>query len=222
MKTRLLIVDDDPLLGQTLAWWLTQQDTFEVIGPIQDEQVAVDVLSRLEPDAVLMSACHGSAKTADAVRGIVAQVPGVRILILSTDVGSRSVRQALEAGAKGYLSRRCTPEGLLTAIQFLVEHGVYLCPVANAAVVNDYSTQGEASASPLPLTAREQQVIQLLAEGRNTKAIALQLSLSPKTVDWHKSQLMKKLGIDSLAGLVRYAIQEGLSPLAMTSLEATT
>jgi DNA-binding NarL/FixJ family response regulator len=73
----------------------------------------------------------------------------------------------------------------------------------------------------LPLTAREQQVLQLLAEGRNTKAIALHLSLSPKTVDWHKSQLMKKLRIDSLAGLVRYAIQEGLSPLAIASSEAT-
>jgi DNA-binding NarL/FixJ family response regulator len=223
MKIRLLVADDSALLQTTVGYWLSQHEDIDVVASARDGRTTVELACDLGPDVVLMAARMRRLNGIDATREITGRAPGVKVLILADELDCTSVRQALEAGASGYLSRRCDPEELVTAIHCVVEAGMYLSPGASASVVHDYIGGAGGTAPPsCRLTVRERQVLQLFAEGLHTKGIASELSLSPKTVDWHKGRLMRKLDIDSVAGLVRYAIAEGLSPLAMPSACGTS
>jgi DNA-binding NarL/FixJ family response regulator len=219
MKIRVLIADEHALINETVAFWLTEHAEVQVVGLAQNGRIAVNLACELQPDVVLMDIAMPSLNGIEATQEIARRAPGTRILILSDEVDSRSVRDAIDAGACGYLSKHCSTEELIQAIRSVFEDGTYLSPAASSIVVHEYVHGGIAAAPSqwLSLTSRERQVLQLIVEGHNTKAIANILSLSPKTIDWHRIRMMRKLGLDSIAGLVRFALAEG-TPLGVPSL----
>jgi len=213
MKIRLLIADDHAVVKEAISFWLVNHTEIQVVGLAQNGRIAVTLACDLQPDIVLMDITMPYLNGIEATCEIVRKVPGTRVLILSDDVRSQSVRDAIEAGASGYLSKHCSPDELVQAIHNVVEEGTHLSPAASSIILRDYINGRDTPAASrwLYLTERERQVFRLVVEGRSTKWIARNLSISPKTIDWHKSRMMKKLGIDNIAGLVRYAIMEGLT-----------
>lgn len=213
MKIRLLIADGHAVVRETISFWLVNHAEIQVVGLAQNGHIAVTLACELQPDVVLMDAAMPCLNGIEATRGIVREVPGTRVLILSDDVRGQSVFDAIAVGASGYLSKDCSTEELVQAIHGVAQGGTYLSPAVSSILVRDYAKgrNGPATSRWLSLTNRERQVLQRIVEGRSTKWIARDLSISPKTIDWHKSRMMKKLGIDSIAGLVRYAITEGLT-----------
>ncbi len=218
MKIRLLIADDHAVVKEAISFWLTGHADIQVVGMAQNGRIAVNLACELQPDVVLMDIVMPCLNGIEATREIVRKVPGTRVLILSDEVNGQSVRDSLAAGASGYLSKHCSPEELAQAIRSVFDEGTYLSPTATAILVQD-CVNGRDNLAPrgrLSLTNRERQVLQLIVEGQSIKAIGRDLTLSPKTIDWHKNRMMTKLGIDSIAGLVRYAIAEGLTHDALS------
>lgn len=213
MGLRLLIADDHTIFREILSAWLIRTGEFEVVGLAEDGHVAIDLTRELRPAVVLIDNAMPRLNGIGATREILRMVPETRVLVLSDEADSRSVIAALEAGASGYLSKHCSTEELKWAIKSVASGGTYLSAPANSTLVRHFIS-GEISSHnqrSVCLTTRERQIVQLLAEGQTTKRVATGLSLSRKTVDWHKGRIMKKLGIDSIAGLVRFAISEGLT-----------
>jgi DNA-binding NarL/FixJ family response regulator len=213
VKIRLLIADDHAIVQEAISFWLVNHTEIQVVGLAQNGRIAVNLACELRPDVVLMDVAMPCLNGIEATCEIVQKTPDTRVLILSDDVRSQWVRDAIEAGASGYLSKHCSPEELVQAIYDVVEEGTHLSPAASSIILRDYINGRDAPAASrwLSLTERERQVLRLIVEGRSAKWIARDLSVSSKTIDWHKSRMMKKLGIDSIAGLVRYAIAEGLT-----------
>jgi DNA-binding NarL/FixJ family response regulator len=185
--------------------------------------MAVHLACQLRPDVVLMNAIMPKLNGIEATRQITQRAPECKVVILAESSNSQLLSNAFDAGARGYLSRHCSAEELLRGVHDIASGGVYLCSDASSILVDCLVNGGEISPRfrHSSLTPRQLQVLQLIVEGHNIKGIARELSLSPKTVDWHKSQIMKTLGIESIAGLVRYAIVEGithgdLSPLGVS------
>jgi two-component system, NarL family, response regulator NreC len=220
MSTSLLIADDQTVFREAISLWLRQSADVEVVGLAENGRMAVDMACRLHPDVVLMDMTMPQMNGIDATRLIVQETPDTKVVILAETVSSRSVHDALEAGAVGYVSKCCSAQEVIRAIHEVMSEGTYLSPAASSVVVRQYLHGHGANDSSLraSLTARERQIVQLIAEGHSIKEIGRELTRSPKTIDWHKSQVMKKLGIDTTASLVRYAIIEGLTSLDLTPL----
>ncbi len=213
MTTKLLIVDDHALLREAVAFWLSQDEEIKVVGKAENGRLAVDLARHLHPDVVLMDMIMPHMDGAAATSVITHELPGIKVIILSDVASSRHMSDALTAGASGFLLKSCEPKEVLRAIHDVASGGSYLTPAASTAVLNCCLHKGETT-SPTwrnGLTSRQRQILHLIAEGRSIKQIGRQLALSPKTIDWHRSQIMKRLGIDTTAGLVRYAIVEGLT-----------
>jgi DNA-binding NarL/FixJ family response regulator len=149
----------------------------------------------------------------EATRQTVREFPNVKVVALSERSDRRSVLEMLKAGASGYVLKQCPFEELACAIRNAASNKMYLSPQISGTVVEGYihrQAENEDSAYSI-LTPREREVLQLITEGKSTKVIAKELYVSSKTIDWHRSQLMKKLGVQSVAELVKYAINEGLT-----------
>ena len=213
MSVSLLIADDHAVLREAISFWLHQSAGMEVVGLAENGRMAADMARNLRPDVILMDLTMPQMNGIEATRLIVREMPEAKVIILAETVSSRSVHDALEAGAVGYVSKCCAAQEVIRAIHEVISEGTYLSPAASSLVVRHYLHGHGTTASSVraPLTARERQILQLIAEGHSIKEIGRELTRSPKTIDWHKSQVMKKLGIDTTAGLVRYAIIEGLT-----------
>ena len=146
----------------------------------------------------------------EATERILAENPRTRIIALSVHSDSRFVDGVLKAGAAGYLLKDCAFEEVVRAIKAVTVGQVYLSPGVATRVVKSYVQQVNASSAPV-LTAREREVLQMIAEGQSVRSIAATLSVSIKTVESHRQQIMRKLRINSVAGLTRYAIREGIT-----------
>ena len=150
----------------------------------------------------------------EASRRLLASRPGIKVVILSMHADSRYVRETLEAGASGYLLKQCAVDEVVDALRAVDRGLVYLSPSISGAVVEHFrGDEQTASGERTPLTAREREVLQLLAEGSTTRVVANKLHISPKTVETHRAHVMTKLGLDSLAELTKYAIRTGLTSL---------
>jgi DNA-binding NarL/FixJ family response regulator len=182
---------------------------FEVVGEAENGRQALEVVQRLLPDIVIMDITMADLNGVEATRQIVNQVPGIKIIGLSMHSDSRLVTEILNAGAVGYVKKDCGFEELATAIRGAVKGGVYVCSAAAEGLAIQ-STPGHEKPRLAP---RESEVLQLIAEGKNTKEVALALNLSAKTVETYRKRLMDKLGFRNVAELTRYAIREGLTPL---------
>jgi len=213
MTLRVLLADDHRIVREGLRALLERLPGVEVVGEARDGREAVDAAGRTDPDIVLMDLAMPSMNGIEATRRIVASRSGVRVLCLSMHVDRAAVLAALDAGAAGFLPKECAPEELERALRAVADGGTYLSPTLAGEVVAAYR-EGRGAERGRPahgLTAREREILQLVAEGRSTKEIAARLGVSAKTVGTHREHIMEKLGIHSIAGLTRWAIREGLS-----------
>ena len=218
MVTKILLADDHQIVREGLRSLLNSHEDMEVVGEAQDGRSAVQMAKDLSPDVVIMDVGMPHLNGIEATRQITAREPETKIVALSMHSDRRFMGEMLKAGAKGYLLKDGAFEELATAIRSVVANKVYLSPRIANVVVDDYvrrtpgQQNGDASAFAR-LTPREREVLQLMAEGRATKEIAMDLKVSIKTVETHRRQIMEKLGIHSVAELTKYAIREGLTSL---------
>jgi DNA-binding NarL/FixJ family response regulator len=207
MGVSVLLADDHPVFRQGLRA-LLERERFDVVGEASDGLEAISAAERLQPQIVVMDLAMPSLNGIDAVREIVRRFPRVRAILLTMHTEEHYVLEALRAGAKGCVSKSQAAEHLLQAIKDVSAGGVYLSPHVSGAVVQAYLAKTDFPYDPL--TPRERQVLQLIAEGKTTKETAAVLEVSVKTAETHRTNLMEKLDIHSTAGLVRYAIRRGL------------
>jgi DNA-binding NarL/FixJ family response regulator len=211
MPIRVVLADDHVLIRAGLRALLHSLPNIEVIGEASDGNEAVNVVAQDQPDVVIMDIGMPGLNGVDSTRRIVKQVPGTRVIILSMHANEEYVGRALEAGAMGYLLKGAEPAELELVLKAVMRGETYLSPSISKHLVQDYLSHRKEKTHPLPdLTLRQREVLQLIAEGCSTKDIANKLKLSVKTVDTHRSELMHRLDIHDVAGLVRYAIRTGL------------
>jgi DNA-binding NarL/FixJ family response regulator len=211
MPIRVALVDDHVLIRAGLRALLHTLPNIEVIGEASDGHEAVDVIARHHPDVVIMDIGMPGLNGVDCTRRIVKQSLNTRVIILSMHANEEYVGRALDAGAMGYLLKGAEPAELELVLKAVMRGETYLSPSIAKHLVQDYLSHRKEKIHPRPdLTTRQREVLQLIAEGSSTKDIANTLKLSVKTVDTHRSELMHRLDIHDVAGLVRYAIRTGL------------
>jgi DNA-binding NarL/FixJ family response regulator len=215
MAARLILCDDHRIFREGLKTLLEKEPGLQVVAEAADGPAAVAAAQQSSPDLVIMDISLPKLNGIEAARRLLAARPETKVIILSMHADRRFVKEALKAGASAYLLKDSAFDELLTAVAAVLEGKTYLSPAIAHIVVEECVGRGARAedAAFSVLTAREREVLQLLAEGRSTKQIALHLQVSVKTVETHRMQVMKKLRIDSIAGLTRYAIQEGLVSL---------
>jgi len=215
MNIRILLADDHKIVYDCLRPLLNHQPGMEVVAEAENGRMAVRLAQKLNPDVVIMDITMPDLNGMEATRQIIAQCPGVKIIVLSMHSDRRYVTGILNAGASGYLTKSCSFEELVRAIRIVITNKKYLSPEISGIVIEESLVQSSTAKPSVCsiLTMREREVLQLLAEGKTVKQIASQLYLSIKTVHTHRQQIMKKLNIHSIAELTKYAIQEGLTSL---------
>jgi DNA-binding NarL/FixJ family response regulator len=210
---RILLADDHTLVRTGMRLLLETMPGIEVVGEASDGASALRLIEQLRPDTVLMDLAMPGMSGTEAVRQVAARFPETRVLVVSMHADEAYVQAALAAGAAGYLLKGADKAELEHAMRQVARGESYLSPAISAAVVAALANASFADAisSPLAaLTVRQQQVLQLVAEGLSTKKVAARLGLSIKTVEAHRGAIMNRLGIRDLAGLVRFAVRVGL------------
>ena len=215
MTVKIILADDHRILREGLRALLEKQAGIEVIAEAEDGKTTVELAHELKPDVVIIDISMPDLNGIDATRQIVNASPHVKVIALSMHSDKKFVREMLSAGASGYLLKDSAFEELDTALATVVSNQTYLSPRIADTVIRDYLGKIDTgkSSTTLSLTAREREVLQLLAEGRTTKEIASKLCLSIKTIETHRKQIMDKVGLKSVAELTKYAIREGLTTL---------
>jgi len=207
MTSRVLIAEDHVVVRQGLKA-LLEREKFDVVGEASDGHEAIQLASELVPDVVILDLVMPRLNGIDATRAIHEKLPQVRTIALTMHTEDQYVLAALHAGFRGYVLKSQAASHLVRAIQEVCRGEIYLSPAVSRVVVDAYL--GRKSLPEDPLTPRERQVLQLVAEGKTTKQIAQLLGVSAKTAESHRTRIMRKLEIHETAGLVRYAIRRGL------------
>jgi DNA-binding NarL/FixJ family response regulator len=212
-KIRILVVDDHTILRVGLRMMLNAQPDIEVIGEASDGNQAVSEAMRLVPDVILMDIAMPDCNGIEATRQVKRLQPETRILVLTMHENEEYLFQVLRAGASGYILKEAADTELITAIRTVSSGRFYLSPSAQSIMVGDYLQRvrsGEERDSYSALTEREREILKLVAEGYTNNQIAERLTISPKTVDTHRTHIMDKLNLHSRAELVKYAMRRGL------------
>lgn len=209
---RVVLVDDHTIVRQGLRALLATSEDVEVVGEASDGREGLREAERLKPDVVVIDAAMPGLNGIDATQRIRDALPGTRVLVLSMHAGEEYVRPAIRAGASGYLLKGSGLSDLVAAIRAVAAGDGFVSPSIARLLVDDARREhgGERARDGDELTVREREVLQLVAEGHSTQAIAQLLHLSPKTVEGHRGRLMQKLDVRNVAGLVRHAIRLGL------------
>ncbi len=215
MKARIIITDDHKIIRDGLRSLLEKENNIEVIAEAENGRQAVELTKELKPDMVIMDITMPELNGIEATRQITANFEDVKIIALSMHSDRRFISEILRAGAKGYLLKDCAFEEMVRAINEVMANRMYLSPRIANIVVDEYVINRTTDTKSVynVLSPRERQVLQLLAEGKSTKEIALDLSVSVKTIESHRHKVMEKLDIRSIAELTKYAIREGLTDL---------
>lgn len=215
MNIRILLADDHKIIREGLRALLEKQPEMEVVAEAQDGLSTVKLSQKLGPDIVIMDIGMPEMNGIEATRQIVSQSKAIKVIALSMHSDRRFVLQMLEAGASGYLLKDSAFEELVASIRTVMANQSYLSPAITDVVIREYlsNTGRDRQTAFKVLTAREREVLQLLAEGKTTKQTALLLNVSVKTIETHRQQIMEKLKIRSIAELTKYAIREGLTAL---------
>jgi DNA-binding NarL/FixJ family response regulator len=208
---RVLFADDHTLVRAGLRKLVESMAGMEVVGEADDGLALIALAERLQPNLILMDIAMPGLNGLEATLRVQKVSPETKVLILSMHQNEEYVRQALRHGASGYMLKDAAPMELELALKAVLRGETYLSPAVSKGVVSDYvqRLRGD-EPQGTQLTPRQREVLQLVAEGHSTKEIARRLDLSVKTVDTHRSQLMKQLDIHEVAGLVRYAMRMGL------------
>lgn len=206
---RVVIADDHAIVRQGVKH-LLEHEGFDVVGEASDGREALKVVTEMGPDVAVLDFSMPHLDGLDTAREIAQTSPRTRTVLLTQHAEEPYVVRALHAGIKGYVLKSQTAVELIDAIQEVVRGGIYFSPRVSGAIFHAYQGKKEGANH---LSEREQQVLKLVAEGKTTKEVAQSLSISIKTADSHRSRIMSKLNIHDTAGLVRYAIREGLVQL---------
>ena len=209
-KIRLLLADDHTILRDGIRALLDDQADIEVIGEAEDGLSTVKMVAKLKPDVVIMDIAMPMLNGLEATRQIQRDYPQVRVLILTMHENEEYIRQVLAAGALGYVLKDAAAHDLLGAIRAVYRGEAVLSPAITRLVIEDYLRWGDIRPADISngLTPREREILQLIAEGYTNKEIAEILSLSVKTIQSHRSNLMSKLDLHDRGELIKYAIQK--------------
>jgi DNA-binding NarL/FixJ family response regulator len=208
---RMLLAEDHTIVRAGIRALLQNLEGIEVVAEAGDGREAIRLIETHQPDIVLMDIGMAGLNGLEATARIAKEFPDVRVIILSMYASEEYVLQALRAGAVGYLLKDADMAELEIAIRAVAREETYLSPAVSKHVVADYVRRVGGEPSSLErLTRRQREILQLIAEGHSTQEIAQMLSISVKTVETHRSQLMERLDIHDVASLVRYAIRMGL------------
>lgn len=206
----VLIADDHRLVAEGLRHLLESHDDLQVVGCVGDGVAAIRAAQEHGPDIVLMDNAMPVMNGIEAMREVLDRCPGTKVVVLSMYTDAIHVRRAFEAGAMGYLDKKSVGGEVAEAIRVVHSGRRYTSPELAEQILDVISSGPGKVDQAGSLSPRERQVLQMLAEGHATTAIADTLNLSPKTVETYRSRVMAKLDIHDLAGLVRFAIREGL------------
>ncbi len=207
MPIQVLLADDHQIVRQSLKV-LLEKEGLKIVGEASNGQEAVKIAESLHPDVAVLDVSMAILNGIDAAKEIQKVSPQTKVIFLTVHDEDPYLLDALRVGAKGYVVKTHAAENLVQAIREASRGGVYLSPEVSRAVVQAYQNKTELSSEPL--SPRERQVLQLIAEGKTTKEAASVLNISVKTAETHRTRIMEKLDIHETAGLVRYAIRSGL------------
>jgi DNA-binding NarL/FixJ family response regulator len=209
MSLRILVVDDHAVVRRGVRSLLESHEDWEVCGEATTGRDAVEQSRRLRPDIVVMDLSLPGLNGLDATRQILKDAPDTEVLVLTMHRSEELARDVLQAGARGYVLKSDADANLIMAVDSLRQHKPFLTPTVTEFVLDDYVRRGDAQddLTPVALTAREREIVQLVAEGQSSKAAAAGLGISVKTIEAHRANIMRKLHLRSVSDLVRYAIR---------------
>jgi DNA-binding NarL/FixJ family response regulator len=215
-SVRILLVEDKEFIRQGLRVLVEKQEGWEVVGEAVNGRDAVVLAECLDPDVVVMDISIPSLNGLEATRQIVRSKPHIRVLVLSQHDSEPIIRQVLASGARGYILKSDASTDLVTAVEALVAGKPFFTPQVSEVLLAGYLRQLEAPPLEItdalsPLTLREREILQLLAQGRSNKEVAARLNISSRTVETHRRNLMGKLNLHSIAEIVRYAVRNRMS-----------
>ncbi len=215
MSVKIVVVDEHKILREGLSTLIAKQPDMEIVGEAKDGREALQLLEKLLPDLILMDVTMPNLNGIEATRKIKAKNPNIEIIALSLHSDRRYVLGMIDAGASGYLLKECAFEELVRAINTVMSKKKYLSPGISDILIDEYvkKTTTDKPTIYSKLTPREREILQLIAEGKNTKEIARYLFISVKTVETHRRHIKKKLKVDGVAELTKIAIREGLTVL---------
>jgi DNA-binding NarL/FixJ family response regulator len=206
--TRILIADDHEIVRSGLRRIVQAHANWEVVAEAGDGKEAVVKALETKPDVVVIDYSMPFLNGVEATRQIRAQLPKTEVLMFTMHDQEALVREGLKAGARGYLLKSNAQQHLIDAIESLAVHKAYFCPQVSETLLRDYASKPDQLRDAI--TARERTIVQLVAEGHSSKAIAKTLDISLKTVETHRNKVMRKLDLSNSAALVRYAVRNGL------------
>jgi DNA-binding NarL/FixJ family response regulator len=210
---RILLADDHAVMRSGLRALLSQKQDFQVVGEASDGREAVNLVDSLVPDVVVMDLTMPNLNGTEASRQITGKYPNIAIVILSMHSDEAYVLRALKAGARGYLLKESAESDLVSAIHAVHQGKAFFSPAVSKVLVQDYVRQlqdKDIEDSYELLTARERELLQLIAEGKSNKEIANLLNLSVYTVETHRGNIMVKLGLHTVPELILYAVRKGV------------
>jgi DNA-binding NarL/FixJ family response regulator len=213
MAIGVFLVDDHAVVREGLRLVLETHPDIRVLGEASDGRGAVNEIRRLLPDVVIMDIAMPQSNGIEATVRLCELVPTAQVVILSMHSTTEHIFRALQAGARGYLLKESVGAEVVNAVRAVHAGGRYLSQRIAANVVDDYLRGGRPASPVESLGRRELEVVQLVVEGRTSAEIGVLLALSPKTVESYRSRVMRKLGVTDVPGLVKFAIQHGLTDL---------
>lgn len=215
MSIRVFLADDHRIFRQGLRGLIAEESDMTIVGEAEDGRDAIAQIAKLRPEVVIMDIGMPALNGIEATRQLKRDLPKTRVIALSMHTDEKYVSEMLRAGAVGYLCKKCEADELIQAIRTVMAGQTYLSPAISGTLVENYvrnSTAAPTSAFS-QLTDREREILQMLAEEKSVKEIASDLNLSIKTVHAHREHLMQKLNVQTMAGLTKYAVREGLTEI---------
>ena len=212
-RISILLADDHPIVREGVRAVLERHPEFRVVASVSNGSEALEEAERLKPDVVVMDISMPRLNGIDATRAIAGRQPNVAVLMLSMHSSPLIVRRALDAGARGYLLKDTTPKEVVQAVKTVAAGKTYFPQGLSAETISQSKRVRNDNRSIEALTAPELRILKLVAEGRSNPQIAAAIGLTRRTVETYRLRLMRKLGLESLASLVHYAIRHGIVPL---------
>lgn len=213
-KISILLADDHKIVRKGLRFLLELEPDMLVVGESENGMEALALVKKLRPEVVLMDIAMPKLNGLEASRQILKTYPRTKVIILSAHADDCYIEKVVEMGVSGFLVKQCSPKYLTDAIRAVVSGETYFSPVVNERIhffeKKELNRDGVNAHVGHSLSSREAQVLQLIVEGKANKVVAFELKISVKTVEKHRQNLMKKLGIHDVAGLTRYSISEGI------------
>ncbi len=210
-KIKVILAEDQGLILHSLSELLSAQGTFEIIGAVQNADLLLKLLETRKPEVILMDIKMPGMSGIEVTKIIDMKMPWIKIIALSVHDHPQYIREMLKAGAKGYLSKNCQPAELFQAIEDVCEGKTVFCKTISEVLVTNFSQGNEEHGNNARnLTSREIELIHLLADGHSTKHIANKLYISEKTVERHKSNMLKKMKLHNTAQLIKAAFEYGI------------